>query len=256
MQQTKIILITFFLVVGLLILLMGFLISISFAYQKKKNGFEREVEDMKFQHEQALLKSELEIQDQTLQHISQEIHDNIGQHFTMAKLYLLKITGEIPEADQERIMDAIDRLTEGLEDLRGVCKTLNLELIRTAGLQTAVDNQVALLRKADCFEVDYQLIGEYDYADEKKEIFMFRILQEAINNMVRHAEARRVVICLDAAEPGWLTLSVRDDGKGFNTQKRGGGLTNMSHRAALIGADFDVQSQLGKGTTIRLRVPV
>ena len=125
-------------------------------------------------------------------------------------------------------------------------------------LATAVELQIVQLKKLELPEVNYEVKGEYQFLDEQKEIFILRILQEAVNNIVRHSEARAVTIQLNYTETN-LSLHIADNGKGFDpgviSHGNSSGIGNMNKRAEMIGAVFNINSSIGTGTAVNLLVP-
>jgi signal transduction histidine kinase len=107
-------------------------------------------------------------------------------------------------------------------------------------------------------EVNFEVTGESRFLDEQTEIFILRIIQEAINNILRHSNARKVTILINY-EQGKLSLSVADNGKGFDESivrnHQSSGIVNMTKRAKLIGATFNIGSSPGEGTIVQLFVP-
>ena len=261
MPEKRIILITFIMVFFLIIVLVGFIASILFVYQKKQRAVLRELDDVKNRYNQELLKSQLEMQEQTLLHISRELHDNIGQFISLAKLQLNTFIGEKPER-AGRLQHTVDLLTQALDDLRDISKSLSLEVIKSGGLTKAIESQVEQLQKTDRYKIDFIIKGNYNYLEEQKEIFLFRILQESINNIIRHAAATKVGVILEYT-PEQVSMQICDNGVGFDSleftrggksYRHGGGLSNIAARAKLIDADYLIQSEQGKGTTVRITV--
>lgn len=253
-----IIIFIFFISVFLVLLLLVFIMLILAVHRKRQHRFSIELENIKINFEKESLKTQLEIQEQTFQYISQEIHDNIGQFLSLAKLRLNTLDFKNLSLVREQVADSADMLTKALDDLRDLSRSLSSEIIRANGLVTAIELQIAQLRKLELPQVDYVVEGEYQFLDEQKEIFILRILQEAINNIIRHSEARRVNILL-SYKGAELFLSVSDNGKGFNrsaiAQHKSSGINNMTKRAKMIGAAFNVESQAGRGTTVNLSLP-
>jgi two-component system sensor histidine kinase DegS len=108
-------------------------------------------------------------------------------------------------------------------------------------------------------QVSYELKGDYQFLDEQKEIFILRILQEAVNDVIRHSGADSLCISL-TYENNSLAMVIRDNGRGFDTsligvQKNTSGLSNMRKRAKMIDAGFKIESILHTGTTLTLLVP-
>ena len=264
MQHSKNIAATFLVIVALLALLLLFIVSTIFLYQKKHLSFINKLEEAKIKYESELLKSQLEVQEQTLDHISRELHDGIGAHFTLAKLYLNTIALASDPSPDNRLFLAIDLLTRGLEDLRDISKSISLDLIRSVGLSKAIEAQVSTLTKIGQHSIRFSVLGCCDYDNEQKEIIVFRIFQEAINNIICHAQAKEIVITLDGRKENHLLLVIEDDGKGFsadaafnkdNTHQHRG-LRNMRTRAGLINGDLVIRSLSGAGTIVSLSVTI
>jgi two-component system NarL family sensor kinase len=250
---------TFFFGTSILVLsLLGFVLFILLLYKRKQQSFALELEKVKTNFEKEMLKAQLEMQEQTFQYISQEIHDNIGQFISLAKLQLNTLDFLNVKLVKEKVANSADMLTRALDDLRDLSRSLSSEIIRTNGLATAIEMQIAQLKKLESPEVVYEVEGEYQFLDEQKEIFILRILQEAINNIIRHSEARKVSILLSYCE-NYLALRICDNGKGFDPRAsrnpQASGINNMTKRAKMIGAEYSIESNPGEGAEVRLSVP-
>lgn len=258
MQDKEIVLKIFIVTTVLVIALLGFILFALLLFRRKQQNFAIELEKIKTNFEKELLKTQLEIQEQTFQYISQEIHDNIGQIISLAKLQLNTLDSLDPALVKNKIGDSVEMLTRALDDLRDLSRSLSSEIIRSNGLASAIELQIAQLKKLGSLEVVYEVGGDYQFMDEQKEIFILRILQEAVNNIIRHSDAGRVDIHLSYMENN-LSLSIADDGKGFDRCAIAGGntsgISNMSKRAKMIGADFAIDSTIGAGAVVRLSVP-
>jgi two-component system NarL family sensor kinase len=254
----KIIVLIFIIATIMILLLLGFILVILFLYRKRQMNFTLQLESIKANAEKELLKTQLEIQEQTFQYISRDIHDNIGQFISLAKLQLNTLDFNQLNVAQNKIAHSADLLTQALDDLRDLSRSLNSDLIRNNGLVAAIELQIAYLRKLDVAEVTFGVTGDNRFMDEQTEIFILRIIQEAINNIVRHSEARKINVLL-SYEQSHLSLSVEDDGKGFDPSvtlnPNSTGILNMTKRARLIGATLDIHSSPGVGTTVNLSVP-
>jgi len=248
-----------FVITGLVVLLMlGFILVMIFLSRKRQQKFAIQLENIRTNFEKELLKTQLEIQEQTFQYISQEIHDNIGQFISLAKLQLNTLNFRNVQLVKGQVAHSTELLTKALEDLRDLSRSLSSEIIRSNGLATAVELQIAQLKKLELPEVSYEVNGEYQFLDEQKEIFILRILQEAVNNIIRHSDARVVTIQLNYTQTN-LSLHIADNGKGFDPTVIGNGnssgISNMNKRARMIGAIFNITSTIGAGTAVNLLVP-
>ena len=224
-------------------------------YQKRKFLYARE----KLQLQQEHLQAAIEIQEQTFQTISQEIHDNIGQLLSLAKLNLNTTDTTQPEDTKEKIEQSKELISKSITALRNLSKSLSAEVIKDIGLSESIQRELLLLSGSGKFNTSYSEKGKSYRLDTQKELVLFRIFQEAITNIIKHSGARVVAISLKY-EPEAFEMMISDDGVGFNTdslvpvgaKQEGLGIRNMQNRAKLIGAQFYLSSKMGKGTVITI----
>jgi len=240
--------------------MVGFIITILFFVQKKQKGFTDDLVTIKANYDRELYKAQLEIQEQTFQDIAREIHDNVGQVLSLAKLGLGTLDLDRKDDAKESISEITDILEKALEDLRHMSRSLNADIIRKGGLKKSIDNQVGFLQRGGKFNIQYYVTGESIFLHETKEIILFRILQEAVNNILRHSSATEILINL-SYQKDFLILQIEDNGKGFNLDNQNlntgqmNGIYNMQHRAKLIKADLKIDSEVSKGTRITVNTP-
>lgn len=213
------------------------------------------------QFQQELLKSKIEIQNQTFQNISQEIHDNIGQVLSLVKLNLHTADFKDVPATMEKIKCSKELVGKAITDLRDLSKSLSAEMIKEIGLHKTIQREMALMSKTGQYEAVFKEHGQPFRFDKQKELILFRIFQEVVNNIINHARAKTVIVRL-FYESRLFNLTVSDDGDGFDDRQLhseddfGLGIRNMQTRAALIGASFQLTSTRGKGTTVSIRLPL
>jgi two-component system NarL family sensor kinase len=262
-MQDKHVIIAILIICSLLVILfVAFISFILFLHQRKQTAFEKQLATIRNNNEKELLRSQLEMQEQTFQYASREIHDNVGQFISLAKLHLNTLDIDKRDDASERISDASSLLTRALDDLRDLSRSLSSELIRTAGLAKAVQLQVTQLQKAGSYHILFDVKGNCQHLEEQKEIIIFRILQETINNIVRHAAAKEVIVLLSYLA-NRVILYIRDNGGGFDPgmvsyldrKNDISGIRNMMKRAKMIDADFRIKSNPGAGTIITVSVP-
>jgi len=257
MQDRRIILIIIFLICILLVAAMaGFIAWILFAYQKKQTAFQEQLETVRNNYEKELLKTQLEIQEQTFQYISREIHDNVGQFISLAKLNLNMLDLDTEPARMQ-VHNSTELLTRALDDLRDLSKSFSSDMIRHTGLVKAIEMQVSQLQKTGNYDIIFEVRGNYNYLQDERELILFRIIQEAINNIIRHANASEIKLILFCSEDN-LEMYIHDNGKGFDMSRianNGEGLNNMKKRTSLINASFTLESSPTEGTTILIISP-
>ena len=217
-------------------------------YLKRKNKLLLEKEMMGIQFEQTLLQSKLEIQEQTFADISREIHDNIGQVLSLARINLNTIRSENDAAK----IDLVDELMgKAILDLRTLSHSLDTDLIRNKGWGTPVQKLLLDLQKTGKYTTSCEIADDLPPLGSDKPIILFRMIQEMINNIIKHAGASDIRFTA-GAENGRLMIRLEDNGKGFNRTSvaAGSGLRNLESRAKMINADLEIKSEEAKGTCI------
>ena len=149
----------------LILTLVIFTILIILLYQKKQTAYLRNLESLKLDYEKNLLKTQLEIQEQTFQNISREIHDNIGLSLTLAKLNLNILEIENREKANELILSSIELISKSINDLSDISKSLNSEAIGQQGFLNALRLEVERLRKLNRFAIDFSVSGNPVFFD-------------------------------------------------------------------------------------------
>ena len=213
---------------------------------------------LELQMKQELLQTQIEIQEQTLKTISQEIHDNIGQVLSLAKLNLNTFEGIESDTNQTKINDTKNLVSKAINDLRDLSRSMHGDKIAELGLQESVASELKILQNTGQYITELKITGEPYKLAPQKEMVLFRIVQEAMNNVIKHAKAKNIFIEM-RYQPDIFDLTISDDGIGFNaavlqSTQTGIGLKSMQNRAALIGGEFTIQSDLGKGAKIKIEL--
>lgn len=246
----------------LLVSLALFIISFLFYYQRRQLKNIKEKQVMQSQFSQTLLQTQLEIQEQTLKNISQEIHDNVGQVLTLAKLNLAT-TSVAEEAANDKIKTSQQLIGKAIQDLRDLSRSLNTDYVEEMGLVRSIEYELELLHKTGSIDTELNIEGRIVKFDKQKELILFRIVQETIHNIMKHADAKKITAAVHFTSDA-MQIVIKDNGKGFDlsplndagNQSFGLGLRNMNSRATLIGALFSVNSTIGNGTEVVLRLPI
>jgi len=261
MQQSKIEAITSLIVITVFIFVMiTFIIKILFFAQKKEEKYTLDLLAVKANYDRELFKAQLEIQEQTSLENSREIHDNVGQTLTLAKLRVEALDPDGKIGEKASVLEISDYIEKALDDLRHISRMMNPDIIKNRGLQKSIEMQVAFLQRGGKYNIHMDVNGELVSFDKTKEIILFRIVQEAINNIIRHSTATDILLSL-TYEKEFLKLFIRDNGKGFDTSDESmgpgniSGIYNMQQRAKLVGAEFQLDSKIGCGTDITVTTP-
>ncbi|MGN6640047.1 MAG: sensor histidine kinase [Mucilaginibacter sp.] len=226
-------------------------------YRNKQLKNKQEQDEREASFRQELLKTQLEVQEQTLEHISREIHDNITQVLSFVKLTLASVKNAADDTRQMKINESRELISRAITDLRDLSKSLSYEHINSIGLVPTIEKETERINKSGLIGISFAVEGERYSLGEQRELVLFRIFQEALNNALKHANARQFEINLKYHHD-FFNLSLKDDGSGFFTEqlesKSGSGLRNMKNRAALIGGEAVVDSSPGKGCCVEIRL--
>jgi len=238
----------------------AFIVAYIFVYNRRKKRHIEEKTQMKLTFEAELAKTQLEVQEQTMQTIGADLHDNIGQLLSLTSLTLNSVEVDNPKKARQKVDAAIDLTLRSIKEMRLLGKLLQGDQLMAMGLSEAVRYEIGWLEKSGKYKITYIEDGEAPAENNPdKDLIIFRVLQEILNNVIKHAEATRITISL-AYLAGSLQLQIKDNGKGFDIEKltadeRGMGLHNIQKRAGIIDGEVSVVSKPGKGASITIVVP-
>lgn len=250
-----------FITIFLLAVAVGIVILV-LIYQKKQIQNLHEKKQLKDNFEREILSSRLEIQEQTFSNISQEIHDNIGQVLSLARLTINSIECT-DEKMNEKITSTSQLVGKAIQDLRDLSKSLHTGNIADIGLVNAIKNEIEIIRRAGNFEVSFEQEGLTSRLPDQQELILFRTFQEVMNNIIKHSGATHIRVAIHHAADRFA-LEVEDNGKGFDPsllhtkhpESSGLGIMNMRNRTRIIGAELMIDTSQGKGTRIRIELGV
>ena len=232
-----------------------FIIYFVVLYRNRQLKNRKEQERLQAAFKQELLKTQLEVQEQTLNYISTEIHDNITQVLSFVKLTLGNIAGGIEEEKKGKVLETRELVAQSITDLRDLSKSLSFEHIASQGLIRTIEKEVERIDKSGLIKVSLAQEGNSYSLGEQRELVLFRIFQESLNNTLKHARATHLKIRLQYHTDLFI-LTLEDDGSGFSAEtlenKSGSGLRNIENRAALIGGTATIDSSPGKGCNIKV----
>jgi len=218
-------------------------------YQKRKIKAIRAQQQLIAQYEQAVLNAKVEIREETLKYVGQELHDNVGQVLSLIKLYL-------SHPDTQRKTDVRQLIDQAIKDIRLLSHDLNINRVEQYSLSDFIEQELNKVHKAGVVKTTFENEGSCEPTSPHNRLMISRIFQECINNILKHADAKRIFVKL-VAEKGTCTLSIVDDGVGFKSDSvlMGSGLINIYDRVKLIGGDIELASSPGNGTKVLLRIP-
>lgn len=230
----------------LILIIVIALIILFTTFQKKKNFLVEKQKEEQERFEKEIAETQIEIREATLRNISWELHDNIGQLLTLAKIQLQNST-------PENIKEVSETITKGLTEVRSLSKLINPEAIKNIDLREALQLEVDRFNRLNFIETTYKVEGDEVEIDKKASIVLFRILQEFFSNTIKHSKATNLEVTLNYKKDK-LILFAKDNGVGFliNEKKEGIGLSNIKNRIKLIGAEVNFVTAENKGTSIEI----
>lgn len=245
-----------------LFLVSGFIVSYVLFYFRKQKRNELEKNEITQKFQETLLLSQLEIKENTLKNISEEIHDNIGQSLSLAKLTLNMIDPGQSAETSAKIKDTKELISQAILDLRDLSRSFHTDHITSHGLVASLNRELEIIQKSGKYSVSIHSEGVEGKLQTQHSLIIFRIIQEILQNIIKHADANKIdVFIINGTQS--LKVIIRDDGKGFNPKSHyegeptfGLGIRNMNSRAALIGGSVLIESEPGIGTTVTVEVPV
>ena len=248
----------------ILILLLATIIIIALLIQQKRKFKHRQqLVEIKSQYENTLLKTQLEVQEQTFKAISQNLHDNIAADISTAMLLLHPHTGISLELSEQNKSIALKTLDKVIEDMKNLARYMNPSFLSTIGLEEAIRRQLNFIDRSASIKTSFLVSGNEINLPQEKEVVMFRIFQECLNNTLHHAHAHQVKVSLLNNEQR-MEMHIADDGCGFESDTnnvgasdtKGSGLINMRERAQLIGATLKIDTRQNQGTRVIISLPM
>jgi len=246
----------------ILLFLLSFIAAVLFLHQKKILLYHNQLETAKNTYEKNLLQTQLEIQEQTFRDIAREIHDNIGLSLTLAKLRLNTLHYTNSNKTREDVQASVDLISKAVNDLSDISKGLNPDAVTANGLYNTLKAEMEKIRRSGKYKVEFVGTGAVVFLDANKELILYRIAQEALNNVLKHAGGDYICLRL-VYDTQQVTLSVEDNGCGFNINekeikgaaKMRSGLINIYNRSKTLRGHCTISSNIGKGTIISVTIP-
>ena len=249
---------------GLLLALGVFVMSLLVLFRNRSLAYEKEKQLLYETHQREILQAQLETQNQTLQHVADELHDHVGQMLAVVLLYLNVLHEETNETPyQERVTTLLTHTATLVDDVRALSKSLSTDTIARFGLVACLTLEMERINRADrTTQATLQVVGEPYMLGEQTETVLLRMVQEALNNALKHAHDTAITLTLDYRSD-LLILTVADEGPGFSMDEvvarpltgAGQGLHNLRRRALLLGGTCAWQTAPQQGTCVELQIP-
>lgn len=230
-------------------LMSTFVVAMVFIHRQRQVQNRQKMDQVKSEHEKTLLNIENEIQQETLTHIGRELHDNIGQLLSLAKLNF----GSLKENKRE---EGKDILSQAIQEVRGLSKQLNLDWVETISINEFIAQQLDRISSTGFCETSLEADFELVDLPKDQKLVLIRVIQESLNNAIKHASPNNILIRLQMNGES-KQISIIDNGKGFDSSQTstGSGMVNLEKRMQTIGGEFELTSTVGEGTEITLTLP-
>ncbi len=206
------------------------------------------------------IKSMIATQEEERKRISRDLHDDVGTKLSALKLFISALHEKAIETNNEEIkslaISSEQFITEAVQDVRQLLQNLSPAVLEEFGYTTAVEGLVNKINETKQLHFNLVIFGMKHGLQKEYDLALYRITQELINNVLKHAEAKQVSLQIGQREEK-IILMIEDDGKGFdvNSHKDGYGLHNLEARTKLLNGVMTIDSHPGKGTSVLIEIP-
>ncbi len=234
-----------------MILLAGAIFFFFVVYQKKLLKKQLELNLVKSNQQEEILRNTISSQEKERKRIAQDLHDEVGAMLSVVKLNVGRIERKSNEQlAKELAGETKNYLDDVITQVRRISRGLLPPSLEKLGLFYALEELVNWVNKSDQLDIGCWKGGDQFRFEPSKELALFRILQELLNNAIKHSGADKILIKARFSEK-YLALSITDNGRGFNVEDKmhtGLGLKNLESRSQIVGARFKMKSKPGSGT--------
>ena len=251
MESNEIVIVYFIGTFGM-VLLAAAIFFFFITYQKRLLKKQVELNEVKAAQQERLLQNTIFAQEKERRRVAQDLHDEVGAMLSVVKLNVGRLEKKSVEPDSRNlVVETKSYLDDVITQVRRISRALLPPSLEKLGLFNALKELGNWVNKADAVVVECYKIGKQFRFDSEKELALFRIIQELLNNSLKYAEADRITITLKF-EGNCVCVAYNDNGKGFNMDENintGLGLKNLESRTQLLKAKFKMKSKIGKGTS-------
>ena len=236
-------------------LIIGLVIIFTIFNSRKNKFIAKSIQD-KFNFQNEISKVKLETKDITLNEVSRELHDNIGQILAVAKMQV-NIFKSKPETINEKTLAELEKIIgKSIDEIRLLTRLTRLEAFDKINLHDAISQELERINLLKSMACVFENKTDFYQFENEHELFIFRIFQEAISNIIKHAQTDKILVTATLDEVHY-TLSIRDFGIGMASDhlKLGSGIKNMENRAKLINSVLTFE-QVQPGTLLTLKYPI
>ena len=250
-----------------LYILIGTLLSLSiiaFLFNKntkrKQQIAEQQLRQLQQEKELEAAKTVLKVQEEERVRVAKDLHDGLGSMLSGIKLNLSAMKGNVilQQQDASIFIKSIEQLDSAISEMRRISHNMMPESLLKFGLVEAVHDYCESINESKIVQLTFKDFGMNERLESSVEIVLYRIIQELVNNSIKHAKAKNIIIQLVKNYEN-ITLTVEDDGNGFDINKldklKGFGLTNIQSRVDYLKGNLIVDSEINKGTSVFIEIP-
>jgi len=267
-QPTEIV---FIIAIGAIIalFLVGFIITTLFLYQQRQRKQEEQIKDINEQFLKELNNAKLETHEYTLKQIGVELHDNIKHELQLIAVDLERAEMVDNTEKEEIVINARIAIFKLIKEVANMSDNFVTDSIQFNGFLDTVANEVDKVNRLKRVEIIFESTVYDNYFNHQASTFLYRMLQESLQNIIKHANATTVFLRLFTENEDTFVMEIEDNGKGFDVEQKlllhkqplpneraSIGLKNMYKRIALIGGNIAIESTIGKGTCVTIKVPI
>ena len=223
----------------------------------ERKKLEKKLVTEQVSHQKQLMQATIDGQENERHEIGKELHDNIGQQLTTIKLFLDFAKTSADEATLEMVNMALKGISDVINEVRVMSHSLVPYTLKDLGLVDSIDELIESLKRTQSLKIAFAHFGFSETSlPENQKLALFRIIQEQLNNVIKHAQAKNVTVKLSVNGSGTV-LEIRDDGNGFDSKKirKGLGFINIRNRAELFNGKAEIQSKPGQGCWLTVSFP-
>lgn len=241
------ILIIYSTIIFFMVVIMFVLVYLFFIKKKTQLLVSKVAQKSRFDKE--IMSTAREVQEQTLSNIGRELHDDLGQKLSVAKMLNSQLISKADYRTQQDLEEINDIIGECIQDIRNLSKIFISENVESFGLVESLQLEVNRINKLDQVKINYLYPADKIMLDSKHALILFRVIQELLNNSLKHSKARKIDLHIKN-NPTRLEVLIKDYGKGYdlNLLKEGSGLKNIQNRVLLINAEITTHSSEEFGT--------
>ncbi|GMQ25794.1 hypothetical protein Aoki45_24760 [Algoriphagus sp. oki45] len=226
-----------------------FVVAIVVLHRQRQVQNQEKLKQLKADYDKMLSDIENEIQQETLSHVGRELHDNIGQLLSLAKLNL-------NSTKPERQAEGKEFLNQIIQEVRSLSKSLNLDWVESISVDDFISGQLNRIESTGFCKTGIESDQSFNQLAKDQKLVLIRVIQECLNNAIKHAKPTELSVKIYQNGVA-RKIEIKDNGEGFDTSlaSQGSGMYNIKKRMETIGGKLEIDSKIGVGTLIRLQLP-